>query len=84
MRGAVVRVEKRLDGSMAARYAERYLTIEICNVAEKRKPQPPTKTASTRRAGQRASDWNKNFDLKKGPKVWQVAKASGYPRSVDQ
>ncbi len=30
------------------------------------------------RAGRRGSDWNKNFDLKKAPKIWQAAQASGY------
>jgi len=62
LRGANVRVEKRLDGSMAA---------------------PPVKQAGSRsKSQQRGSDWNKNFDLKKGPKIWQAAQESGYQRSV--
>lgn len=28
------------------------------------------------------SDWNKKLDLKKGPKVWRVAQASGYKQSA--
>ncbi len=28
----------------------------------------------------RGSDWNKNFDLKKAPKIWQAAQASGHRR----
>jgi len=84
MRGAAVRVEKRLDGSLAVRYDERYLTVEICTVAEKRKPQSPAKNAPARRIGKRGSDWNRNFDLQKAPKVWQVAQSPGYPRSADK
>jgi hypothetical protein len=32
---------------------------------------------SERRQQPRGSDWNKDFDLKKGPKVWQAARGSG-------
>ena len=77
LRGANVRVEKRLDGSLAVRFGERYLTVKPCAVAEKPET-PPVKQARARRpsASKRGSDWNKNFDLKKGPKIWQ-AQASG-------
>lgn len=74
MRGASVRVENRLDGSMAVRYGERYLKTELCPA--------PVKTANTSkdRARRRPpaskprskSNWNRNFDLKKAPKIWQV------------
>jgi transposase len=81
LRGANVRVEKRLDGSMAVRYRERYLPVQECAVAgksEAARPVKPAKTAGTRRRG---SDWNKNFDLKKAPKIWQAAQTSGYKRT---
>jgi hypothetical protein len=78
LRAANVRVEQRLDGSIAVRYGERYLPVKECALADKPKAPPPVKPAKTRPAGQkRGSDWNKNFDLKKGPKVWQAAQASG-------
>src|ERR1039457_4623117 len=73
MRGANVRVEKRLNSSLAVRYNERYLAVEECTVAAKRRTAPPAKPAQARRSGSRNSDWNKNFDLNKGPKIWQVA-----------
>jgi len=73
LRRANVRVEKRLDGSLAVRYGERYLPIKSCAMAEKPKTAPPAKPAKKPRAGGRRSDWNKNFDLKKGPKIWQAA-----------
>jgi transposase len=77
LRGANVRVELRLDGSLAVRHGERYLPIQECAAAEKPKRNLPPKSKSTRRTPQRGSDWNKNFDLKKGPKVWQAAQRSG-------
>jgi len=76
LRGADVRVEKRLDGSMAVRYGEKYLKVKLCKVA--------AKAAGARRRSKRGSDWDKNFDLKKGPKVWQVASPSAYQRSTTE
>ena len=73
LRKANVRVEKRLDGSLAVRFGERYLPITACVVADKAKVAPANKPAKPRRAGRPDSDWNKNFDLKKAPKIWQVA-----------
>jgi transposase len=80
LRGANVRVEERLDESLAVRYGERYLPVKECAVADKPKASPPAKTAKAHRAVGRGSDWNKNFDLKKAPKVWQAAQASGHKR----
>jgi transposase len=83
LRGATVRVEKRLDGTLAVRYGESYLPIQECVVAEKRKTAAAGKPAGRqRRVGQR-SDWNKNFDLTKGPKIWQAAQASGSKPSLE-
>ena len=79
LRGADVRWEKRLDGSRAVRHGERDLPVQECAVANKPKA-PPKPEAKRRPAGQGGSDWNKNFDLKKGPKVWQAAQESGCRR----
>jgi transposase len=81
LRGANVRVEKRLDGSLAVRYGERYLPVTECVVPEKQKPNPAVKTARTRRR-RRGSDWN-HFDLKKAPKIWQAAQGSGYRKAAE-
>ncbi|MCP5115734.1 MAG: hypothetical protein GY953_33315 [bacterium] len=83
LRRAKVRVEQRLDGSLAVRHGERYLPIKECAVAAKPEA-PPKKPAKSGRASRRGSDWNKDFDLKKGPKVWQAAQASGYPRDAGE
>lgn len=83
LRGANVRIEKRLDGSLAVRHGERYLPIQECAVADKPKASPQKPTAQKGRAKRRGNDWNKNFDLKKGPKVWQAAQESGCrPESI--
>jgi hypothetical protein len=76
LRGAAVRVEQRLDGSLAVRFGKRYLPIEECAMAAKPKA-PPQKAVAKRHSAGRGSDWNKNFDLKKAPKVWQAAELSG-------
>lgn len=77
LRGANVRVEQRLDGSLAVRFGERYLPIQECAVAKKPEAAAVVKRAEGRRVNRRGSDWNKNFDLKKAPKMWQAAQASG-------
>jgi len=80
LRGGNVRVEQRLDGSLAVRHGERYLPVEECAEPEKAKSASPARTAKPPRAGRRGSDWDKNFDLKKGPKIWEAAQASGHRR----
>jgi len=80
LRGANVRVEARLDSSLAVRYGQQYLPVTECAVAEKPQVARQAKPAKTKRASRRGSDWNKNFDLKKAPKVWQAAQASGRRR----
>ena len=78
LRGADVRVERRLDGSLAVRHGERYMPIQECAVADRPKVTGPKPKPATRsRIRRRGSDWNKNFDLKKAPKVWQAAQRSG-------
>jgi len=77
LRRAHVRVEARLDGSLAVRHGERYLPVHECAAADQPKAARSVKATKTHRAGGRGSDWNKNFDLQKAPKIWQAAQASG-------
>ena len=78
LRGATVRVEKRLDGSLAVRYQERYLPCELCepnaveSIPVKAKPIPPARKSAAAR-----SNWNEKFDLKKAPPIWKAAQGSG-------
>jgi len=85
LRGANVRVEKRLDGTMAVRYGEKYLPVTLCVPAEKKASEPPPvkQNKRSRPPQQQGSDWNRNFDLKKGPKIWQAAQGSGRRTSGD-
>lgn len=78
LRGANVRVEQRLDGTLAVRHGERYLPVEECTVAERVTVAPEASKTKTAGRHPRGSDWNKNFDLNKAPKVWQAAQESGY------
>jgi len=71
LRRANVRVELRLDGTLAVRYGERYLPVKECAGADKPKAAP-AKLSKKRRPRRRGSDWNKGFDLKKGRKIWQL------------
>jgi transposase-like protein len=80
LRGANVRVEKRLNGSLAVRYGERYLPVKECAMADQPKVSLPARPPKTHRTGGQGSNWKKNFDLKKAPKVWQAAQASGHKR----
>lgn len=81
LRRADVRVEERLDGTLAVRHGERYLPVKECAVADRAKATPSVKPAKTRHARRRNSTWLKNFDLKKGPKIWQAAQGSGAKRT---
>ena len=106
LRGAAVRVEKRLDGSVAVRYGERYLTVRRCAVAGKPSSVKPVEARRASRRGSESavghphieakparepaprppgkrSEWNKNFELKRGPKIWQAARASGARRAEE-
>jgi transposase len=61
MRGASVRIEMRLDGSMAVRFGQRYLTVSECQPCPKA-PQPKA-TVSHARKPRAKSQWMKNFYL---------------------
>jgi transposase len=79
LRRAHVRVEWRLDGTLAVRHGDRYLPVQECAVADKPKA-PPVTPPKGRRVRRRGSDWNKDFHLKKAPKLWQIMKASEHRR----
>ena len=77
LRGAVVRVEKRRDGSVAVRFRDRYLGVSICQQRPKLPAPKPPSPARRARKPSRTSEWCKNFDLKKSPKIWQASEGSG-------
>jgi DNA-binding Lrp family transcriptional regulator len=79
LRGAYVRVEKRRDGSVAVRFRDRYLSVTQVVQRPKVTPAKPAPTKPKVKPVKR-SQWNKNFDLKKAPKIWQAAQGSGTKR----
>ena len=72
LRGSYIRVEQRRDGSVAARFGDRYLRIERCEVRPKADVGKPAKAKTPRKPIQ-PSNWMRNFNLK-GPKVWSRGK----------
>jgi len=64
LRGADVRVEVRLDKSMAVRFGTQYLTVTACQPRPKvPKPQTPQRRARKPAASRAKSKWMENFRL---------------------
>ena len=64
LRGADVRVEMRLDASMAVRFGKRYLTVTACQPRPKvPKPKVPASHPRKPAAPRAKSQWMKNFHL---------------------
>jgi hypothetical protein len=62
LRKASVRVEVRLDDSIAVRFRNQYLSVTEC--AERPKPAPwPKKPVVTAKTPRRKSQWMQNFHL---------------------
>jgi len=61
LRGGTVRVERRLDGTLAMRFNDRYLAFKVCQepvkTAAAAQPKPAKRTAATRRK----STWMEGF-----------------------
>jgi hypothetical protein len=76
MRKANVRVEQRLDGTLAVRFQEQYVCVRRCAqpVRELRPSQPTTeKPAKKATKPKRKPDWMNNFSLRSGPSLRQAA-----------
>jgi hypothetical protein len=79
LRGAKVRVEKRLDGTVAVRFRGRYLAVSVCAPPQPKPLRPrvgPPKNSApsspSRSAGSRR--WMEGFSLKNRPPLWKVLK----------
>lgn len=78
LRGATVRVERRLDGSLAVRFRERYLTVAVC--APRPKPVAKFKPAPRRAAKPRAPSPAMRAAMtalfqRKGPPAWAAGRS---------
>jgi transposase len=84
LRGGKVRVERRLDGTIAVRFGKRYLAI--APIVEPTRAAAPVKSrsspqASHAQAGKAGkSPWMKNFSLRRGPTVDQAIAISNATR----
>jgi hypothetical protein len=65
LRKADVRVEARLDGTLAVRHRERYLPVKECTVADKPAAMAAPKPAPKQRGPRARSTWMDNFHLEK-------------------
>jgi transposase len=77
LRGARVRVEKRLDGAVAVKFRDGYLTVSVCEPQAKPKPVRPLvrvekRASSSSRPAHRK--WMEGFSLKDSPPLWAVLK----------
>ena len=87
MRGAAVRIEQRLDGSLMLRFRESYFALRECPVAGKAapaapapkqiRPRPPAEPSPAMRASMQA------LLRKPGPPVWKAAQIDR-TRTVDR
>lgn len=85
LRKGWVRTEKRLDGSFCVSFQGVYLTVTLCEPAQKVATQEPATPRPRKPARKRTgSTWCKNFDLRQGPKVWQAGLGSGARTSGTQ
>ncbi len=82
LRNAAVRIELRLDGSMAVRYQDRYLTVTEC-APHAHQLVVPAKAPPAHRSGKVHRGWNQGFDLHQAPPLWQAAEANGYRREEE-
>ncbi len=79
LRAARVRVEKRLDGTVAVRFRDGYLRVAPCQPAPKpvRPTQPPERRPAQKRP---RSDWMRGFHLHDSPPLWKVLRNEREPR----
>ena len=73
LRGAIIRLERRLDGTLAMRFKDRYLAFKLCTEAVKTaavaKPKPAKDTPSKRAAPRQKSTWMDGFWDKPSPSL---------------
>jgi len=75
LRGATVRIERRLDGSLAVRFRDHYLEHTACEVRAKReatpKPVSPRTSQPRKPSAAMRESMDRLFD-KPGPPVWKA------------
>jgi transposase len=75
LRGAKVRVEKRLDGTVAVRFGNRYRTVSVCEPLARSKAvqvRVQVRNASSGSPRPKPRNWMKGFSLKNSTPLWKV------------
>ena len=78
LRGGRVRVEQRLDGSLAVKFRERYVSTAECQPRPKT-PPPPKPVSRPKPRPKAAHNWMKGFDLRKSPPLGAILAAERAP-----
>ncbi len=77
MRKAWVRVEQRLEGSIAVRFQNQYVRVRRCaQPMGELQPLPAVAPKPPKPATTRKSDWMKSFSLRSGPSLSQAVRMS--------
>ena len=82
LRGSRVRVEQRLDGSMAVKFRQYDLSVTEC-LAQPKTPSPRTPASAPRLRPKIVHNWMKDFHLRKSPPLGVIlpdATRGGSPR----
>jgi len=78
LRAGRVRVEQRLDGNVAVRFRQHYLSVTECPSPPP--ATPPVKPVKSKKArGKAAHRWMEGFNLQKSPPLWAIVKAETSP-----
>ena len=79
MRGARVRVEKRLDGSLALAFQGQYVDLQACSPVVQptaSAPAPPQRSRKPARTSS-GTPWGRTYQQMKDIPLWQAVKAPG-------
>ena len=79
LRAGRVRVEQRLDGSLAVRFRQHYLTVAECEPRPKATPPPKPANSSPPQPVERRR-WMQGFSLQKSPPLWAIVKGERSPQ----
>ncbi len=71
LRGGPLRIEQRLDGSLAVAFRGRYLRFAACSEPQRIEQERKVKSRPSPKRRPR-SRWMDNFDLHKAPPIWKV------------
>jgi transposase len=75
LRGGRVRVEQRLDGSLAVKFRERYVSTTECQPRPRTPPPPPPVGRSKKATSKAGRAWMKDFNLQKSLPLWAILRS---------